>query len=91
MCDVEKFQMWRHFRCGENLDVKKFSGGEKLDVEKFGMYRVKDDIIHIVLPWHLKKMGFVLFCSKVCLVAIYTVLSRKLFWRNLRTFYVEKN
>ena len=36
-------------------------------------------------------MVFVLFCCKICSVAIYAVLSRNIFCRDLRTFCVEKN
>ena len=35
-------------------------------------------------------MVFVVFCCKIRSVAIYAVLPRKLFYRDLPTFYVEK-
>ena len=47
-----------------------------LDVKKFEMYRVEDNMIHTVLPWH----GWCL-CSFVAKssVAIYPLLSRHFF------------
>ena len=61
--------MWRNFICGEILDVK-----------KFGMFRVKDNITHTVLPRHgLYLCCFVaksvhsqytLFCRETYFVAI---------------------
>ena len=39
--------MWRHSICGKTLDVRKFQ-----------MYRVKDNEIHTVFPWH----GWYLCC-----------------------------
>ena len=71
---------------GDILDVCMYVCGEILDLMKFEMYRVKDNIIHAV-AW----MVFVLFCCKICSVAIYGVLSRHLFCHDLRTFYMEKN
>ena len=64
--------MWRNFICGEILEVK-----------KFGMNRVKDNIIHTVLPWHgwclccfvakSVQLQFTLFCRATNFVAIYAL------------------
>ena len=64
--------MWRNFICGEILDVK-----------KFGMFRVKDNKNHTVLPWHgwylccfvakSVQLQFMLFCCETFFVAIYTL------------------
>ena len=64
--------MWRYLRCGDILDVEKFFMWRNLDVKKFEMYRVEDNMIHTVLPWH----GWCL-CSFVAKssVAIYPILS----------------
>ena len=63
--------------CGENLDVEKFHIWWNFGCEENLRYAV---------AW----MVFVLFCRKICSVAIYAVLSRHLFCCDLRTFYVRQ-
>ena len=70
--------MWRNFICGI------------LDGKKFEMYSVKYDMYDSHC-FAVALMVFVLFCCKICLVAIYAVLSEHLFCHDLCTFYVEKN
>ena len=68
--------MWRNFVCGEILDVKKFE-----------MYRVKDDIIHTVLPYH----GWYLCCFVAKSVQLqFTLLVTKPILSRFWTFYVEE-
>ena len=70
---VEKFcVMWRNFRCGEILVVKKFE-----------MCRVRDNMIHTILLWHgwylccfvskSVQLQFTLFCRATNFVAIYAL------------------
>ena len=56
-------------------------------LEKFEMYRVIDDTIHTVLPWHGWYLCCCFFLGKY---AISAVLLRNIFCRDLRILYVEK-
>ena len=69
--------MWRKFRWEDILDVEKFHMWRNFGCEENLRYAV---------AW----MVFVLFCRKICSVAIYAVLSRHLFCCDLRTFYVRQ-
>ena len=76
--------MWRYFRCGNILDS---ISGEILDVKKCEMYRVKDNMIHTVLPLHglylccfvakSVQFQFTLYCPETYFVAIFASSMRR--------------
>ena len=88
--------MWRYFRCGNILDS---ISGEILDVKKCEMYRVKDDMVHTILPWHgwylccfvakSIQLRLMLFCRETYFAAIYALSM----WRQIKPkiLSVEKN
>ena len=83
--------MWRHFRCGEILDVEKFymwrnyTCGEICLISWADMpellallcqVKLIDHIIHTVLLWDICLMEYTLFCQKSILLR-YTLFSRE--------------
>ena len=90
--------MWRHFRCGEILDVEKFYLWRNLGcgeicliscIVSSGMSTCQVKLIdNMILPWDNFLMEFTLFCRKICFAAIYAVLSQNLFCRE--TCFVAK-
>ena len=72
--------MWRHFRCGEMLDVEKFLDGTQKQIMYFTLFCCKicfDAICAVLLQSLL--LQFTQFCPETYFIP------------NLRTFSVEKN
>ena len=86
--DVVKCQTWRHFRCGEILDVCKFVWFHELlalACQANRWYKSHRFAVRYLL------MKFTVICRIFCFIVIYAVLSQNFFCRNLRSFCVEKN
>ena len=86
--DVVKCQTWRHFRCGEILDVCKFVWFHELlalACQANRWYKSHRFAVRYLL------MKFTVICRIFCFIVIYAVLSQNFFCRNLHTFCVEKN
>ena len=71
-CHVEKFQMWRHFKCGEILDVEIF-----FDSMSCQLWHVKSS-----------QLITYFCCEIFFLDRIYAVLTQNLFCCNLHCFVV---
>ena len=83
ICHVEKFQISMHDRCGE---IQIFSTyGVISDFSSWQMWR-NLKFLHIWLVCDVENVKFKLFCCKIGIIAIYALLSRNLFGRDLRTF-----
>ena len=86
--DVVKCQTWRHFRCGEILDVCKFVWFHELlalACQANRWYKSHRFAARYLL------MKFTVICRIFCFIVINAVLSQNFFCRNLHTFCVEKN
>ena len=76
--NVEKSVMWRNFPQDRFLHMR----NEKCQANL---------LCGGISPHDISLLQIMLFCCKICFVAIYAVLLRKLFCRDLRAFCVEKN